>query len=135
MNLLEQIEAEMVAARERTDVDMRPGDLVRVHVKITEGDKERIQIFEGTVIRIKKGGIRTTFTVRKIASGVGVERIFPASSPNVAKIDIMARHKVRRGETLSSIARRYGTSVSRIKSWNGLRSDRIQSGQVLTVSR
>ena len=98
MNLLQQIEAEIVAARERRSVDVRPGDLVRVHVKIKEGDKERIQVFEGTVIRIKKGGPRTTFTVRKVSSGVGVERIFPASSPNVARIDIMARHKVRRAK-------------------------------------
>ncbi|MBX2800317.1 MAG: 50S ribosomal protein L19 [Myxococcales bacterium] len=98
MNLLEQIEADIVAARERPPVDVRPGDLVRVHVRITEGDKQRIQVFEGTVIRIKKGGPRTTFTVRKVASGVGVERIFPASSPNIAKIDIMARHKVRRAK-------------------------------------
>ena len=73
MNLLDQIEAEIVAARERKPVDVRPGDVVRVHVKIIEGDKQRIQVFEGTVIRIKKGGPRTTMTVRKVASGVGVE--------------------------------------------------------------
>ena len=106
MNLLQQIEAEMVAARERPNVDVRPGDLVRVHVKIKEGDKERIQVFEGTVIRIKKGGPRTTFTVRKVSSGVGVERIFPASSPNVARIEIMARHKVRRAKLHFLRARR-----------------------------
>ncbi len=110
MNLLQQIEAEMVAARERRSVDVRPGDLVRVHVKIKEGDKERIQIFEGTVIRIKKGGIRTTFTVRKVSSGVGVERIFPASSPNVTKIDVVARHKVRRAK-LHFLRERRGKSA------------------------
>ncbi len=110
MNLLEQIEAEIVAARERPTVDMRPGDLVRVHVKITEGDKQRIQIFEGTVIRVKRGGPRTTFTVRKMASGVGVERIFPASSPNIAKIDVMARHKVRRAK-LHFLRNRRGKSA------------------------
>ena len=110
MNLLEQIEAEIVAARERKTVDMRPGDVVRVHVRITEGDKQRIQVFEGTVIRIKRGGPRTTFTVRKVASGVGVERIFPASSPNVTRIDVMARHKVRRAK-LHFLRNRRGKSA------------------------
>lgn len=75
-------------------------------MKVREGDKERIQVFEGTVIRIKKGGPRTTFTVRKVSSGVGVERIFPASSPNVARIEIMARHKVRRAKLHFLRARR-----------------------------
>jgi large subunit ribosomal protein L19 len=98
MNLLQQIEADMVAAREREDVDVRPGDVCRVHVKIKEGDKERIQVFEGTVIRIKKGGPRTTFTVRKVSAGVGVERIFPASSPSLSRIEVVARHKVRRAK-------------------------------------
>jgi len=98
MNLLQTIESEIVTARTRADVDVRPGDTVRVHVKIIEGDKQRIQVFEGTVIRIKKGGPRTTFTVRKVSSGVGVERIFPACSPNIAKIDVTARHKVRRAK-------------------------------------
>ena len=81
MNLVQQIESENLAARTRGTVDVRPGDTVRVHVRIVEGTKSRIQIFEGTCIRIKKGGIRTTFTVRKIASGVGVERIFPGMIP------------------------------------------------------
>lgn len=98
MNLLSTLEAETLALRERSTVDMRPGDTVRVHVRITEGDKTRVQIFEGTVIRIKRGGPRTTFTVRKISSGVGVERIFPATSPNVTKIEVTARHKVRRAK-------------------------------------
>jgi large subunit ribosomal protein L19 len=98
MNLLQQLEAEMVAARERKSVDVRPGDVVKVHVKIKEGDKERLQVFEGTVIRMKKGGFRATLTVRKMSSGVGVERIFPASSPTVAKIEVVARHKVRRAK-------------------------------------
>ena len=98
MNLLQKLEAEMVTARERKDVDVRPGDTVKVHAKIKEGDKERIQVFEGTVIRIKKGGFRTSFTVRKVSAGVGVERIFPSGSPNVAKIEVVARHKVRRAK-------------------------------------
>jgi large subunit ribosomal protein L19 len=98
MNLLEQVEQELLTARVRKPVDVRPGDTVRVHVRIVEGGKSRIQVFEGTVIRIKKGGVRTTFTVRKIASGVGVERIFPASCPSVDKIEVTGRHKVRRAK-------------------------------------
>lgn len=98
MNLLETLEKETLAARERPDTDVRPGDTVRVHYRIMEGDKSRLQVFEGTVIRIKNGGPRTTFTVRKISSGVGVERIFPASSPNIGKIEVTARHKVRRAK-------------------------------------
>ena len=98
MNLLSTIEAETLARRERENVDVRPGDTVRVHVRIKEGDKTRVQVFEGTVIRIKRGGPRTTFTVRKISSGVGVERVFPACSPNLTKIEVTARHKVRRAK-------------------------------------
>ena len=98
MNIIQTIESETLASRERATVDVRPGDTVRVHVRIKEGEKSRIQVFEGTVIRIKRGGPRTTFTVRKISSGVGVERIFPASSPNLAKIEVTARHKVRRAK-------------------------------------
>lgn len=98
MNLLETIENETQARRERANVDVRPGDTVRVHYRISEGEKSRLQVFEGTVIRIKRGGPRTTFTVRKISSGVGVERIFPASSPNIGKIEVTARHRVRRAK-------------------------------------
>lgn len=98
MNIMSTIEHETVVTREREAVDVRPGDTVRVHVRIREGEKARIQIFEGTVIRIKKGGPRSTFTVRKISSGVGVERVFPTCSPNVTKIEVTARHKVRRAK-------------------------------------
>ncbi len=98
MNLIQTIEQEIIEARERAEVDVRPGDTVRVHVRIQEGEKTRVQVFEGTVIRIKKGGPRTTFTVRKVSSGVGVERIFPAASPNLVRIEVTARHKVRRAK-------------------------------------
>ncbi len=98
MNILSTIEREILAARERETVDVRPGDTVRVHVRIREGEKSRVQVFEGTVIRIKRGGPRSTFTVRKISSGVGVERIFPTCCPNVTRIDVVARHKVRRAK-------------------------------------
>jgi large subunit ribosomal protein L19 len=74
----------------------KAGDTVRVHVKIREGDKERIQVFEGVVISRRGGGPTATFTVRKVSSGVGVERIFPIESPSVAKLEIKSRGHVRR---------------------------------------
>lgn len=78
--------------------DFEIGDMVRVHVKVIEGEKERIQVFEGTVIARKGKKVSETFTVRKISYGVGVERIFPINSPNVAKIDVMRKGKVRRAK-------------------------------------
>jgi len=74
----------------------RSGDTVRVHVNITEGDKQRIQVFEGVVIRRRGRGASATFTVRKVAYGVGVERIFPSESPNIKKVEIKSRGHVRR---------------------------------------
>ena len=74
----------------------RVGDTVRVHTKISEGDKERIQIFEGVVIRRKRGQLSSTFTVRKVSYGVGVERIFPVYSPRIDKIEIVSSGQVRR---------------------------------------
>jgi len=75
--------------------DFRPGDTVRVHVRIKEGEKERTQAFEGVVIARKRGGIHSTFTVRKVSYGVGVERILPLHSPMIAKIEVKARGRVR----------------------------------------
>jgi len=81
----------------RTDrPEFASGDTVRVHAKVVEGDKERIQVFEGVVIRKRMKGLVSNFTVRKIASGVGVERTFPLNSPRVDKIEVMRRGKVRR---------------------------------------
>ena len=83
----------------RTDLpDFRPGDTVRVHVNIKEGDKERIQVYEGAVIRRSGGGVRETFTVRKISYGVGVERTFPVHSPKIAKIEVVVLGNVRRAK-------------------------------------
>ena len=76
----------------------RAGDTVRVHVKVVEGSRERIQVFEGLVIKRQNGGVRETFTVRRIASGVGVERTFPLHSPRLAKIEVMRRGVVRRAK-------------------------------------
>lgn len=74
------------------------GDYVRVNVKIREGDKERIQAFEGTIIAIKHGGISETFTVRRVAHGVGIERVFPMHSPNVVNVDVLRHGRVRRAK-------------------------------------
>jgi len=76
----------------------RPGDTLRVHVSIVEGNRERIQVFEGVVIKRRGGGISETFTVRKISYGVGVERTFPLHTPKIAKIEVMRRGKVRRAK-------------------------------------
>ncbi len=78
--------------------DFQVGDTVRVHVKIKEGDKERIQVFEGIVIARKKGGLRSTFTVRKTSFGQGVERIFPLHAPIIEKIDVVRKGRVRRAK-------------------------------------
>jgi large subunit ribosomal protein L19 len=78
--------------------EFRPGDTVRVHVRVVEGDKERIQVFQGVVIARRGGGTRETFTVRKISGGIGVERIFPLHSPVVDKMEVIRRGKVRRAK-------------------------------------
>jgi large subunit ribosomal protein L19 len=81
----------------RTDIpQFKPGDTIKVHVRIREGDKERIQIFQGVVIRKRKGKINSTFTVRKISYGIGVERIFPLHSPMIDKIELVSLGRVRR---------------------------------------
>lgn len=93
--LIEEITREQL----RTDLpDFRPGDTIRVHAKIREGSRERIQIFEGVVIKRRGGGISETYTVRKISYGVGVERTFPLHSPRVEKIEVVRRGKVRRAK-------------------------------------
>ena len=93
MNVIDQIEKEQM----KTDIpSFISGDTVRVHVRIKEAEKERVQVFEGVVIRKKKGGCRASFTVRKISYGVGVERIFPLHSPIIEKIEVVQRGRVRR---------------------------------------
>jgi large subunit ribosomal protein L19 len=76
--------------------DFRPGDTVKVHVRVVEGSRERIQIFQGFVLRRQGGGLRETFSVRKVSFGVGVERTFPVHSPSIAKVELVTRGDVRR---------------------------------------
>lgn len=95
MNLLQEITREQL----RQDIPaFRPGDTLKVHVKVVEGSRERIQLFEGVVIKRQGGGISETFTVRKISYGVGVERTFPVHSPRIDKIEVARRGKVRRAK-------------------------------------
>ena len=94
MDVIEAIDKEQM----RVDIpDFRAGDTVKVHASIKEGDKERIQVFQGVVIRRRKGNLGATFTVRKVSYGVGVERIFPLHSPAIDKIEIVTQGRVRRG--------------------------------------
>ena len=91
----------------------KPGDTVNVHVKIKEGEKERIQVFKGVVIKKRKGATNATFTVRKVSYGIGVERIFPFHSPNIDRIDVASRGRVRRSR-LYYLRKRRG-KAARIK--------------------
>jgi large subunit ribosomal protein L19 len=94
MGIIEKIEAE----QKRDLIEFRPGDTLKVHVRIKEGEKERIQIFQGVCIKKRAGGSRESFTVRKMSSGIGVERVFPLHSPSVDKIEITHRGRVRRAK-------------------------------------
>jgi large subunit ribosomal protein L19 len=94
MSAIELVEKAQLTERPR----IKSGDTVRVHVKVREGDKERIQIFEGIVIGLHRGGARASFTVRKVSFGQGVERIFPLHSPTIAKVDVVRSARVRRAK-------------------------------------
>ena len=94
MNLIDQVEKTQIAQRP----PIKAGDTVRVHVKVREGDKERIQVFEGVVIGMHRGGTRASFTVRKVSFGQGVERIFPLHSPTIHKVEVTRSAKVRRAK-------------------------------------
>jgi large subunit ribosomal protein L19 len=95
MNPIEAIEREQL---QQNLPEFKPGDTVKVHVKVIEGEKERIQVFAGVVIRKSRGGIRSSFTVRKVSYGVGVERTFPLHSPRIDKIEVASRGHVRRAK-------------------------------------
>ena len=95
MNLIEELEKEQL----RSDIpDFKPGDTVRLFIKVVEGGKERIQQYEGVVIRRQNSGIRETFTVRRVSYGVGVEKTFPVHSPRLEKIQVMRHGRVRRAK-------------------------------------
>ena len=95
MNTLDTVDAESL----RSDVpDFRPGDTLKVHVRVVEGTRSRVQVFQGAVIRRQGGGIRETFTVRKVSFGVGVERTFPVHTPIIEKIEVLTRGDVRRAK-------------------------------------
>ena len=95
MNTLDTVDAESL----RSDVpDFRPGDTLKVHVRVVEGSRSRVQVFQGAVIRRQGGGIRETFTVRKVSFGVGVERTFPVHTPIIEKIEVLTRGDVRRAK-------------------------------------
>lgn len=95
MSIIKALEAEQL----RNDIpEFGPGDTVRVHVKVVEGNRERIQVFEGVVLKRQGGGLSETFTVRRVSYGVGVERTFPLHSPRIAKIEVVTRGHVRRAK-------------------------------------
>jgi large subunit ribosomal protein L19 len=95
MNTIDMIEMDQM---KKNVVPFKAGDTVKVHVKIVEGDKSRIQAFQGVVIARQNGGVRESFTVRKISNGVGVERVFPIHSPSIETIDVVIRGHVRRAK-------------------------------------
>jgi len=95
MQQIQQLEREMI----RLDLpDFQAGDTVKVHVKIREGNKERLQAFQGVVISKRKGGANATFTVRKVSYGIGVERVFPMHSPAIDRVEVITRGRVRRSK-------------------------------------
>lgn len=95
MQKTDMIESEYL----RDDIpDFRPGDTLKVHVRVVEGARERIQVFQGVVIARKGGGLRETFTVRKVSFGIGVERTFPVHSPIISRIEVVTRGRVRRAK-------------------------------------
>ena len=95
MDIIKKIEQENIKAEKP---EFNVGDTVKVHVRVIEGKRERIQIFEGVVLKKQHGGVKETFTVRKISSGVGVERTFPVHSPKIEKVEVTRRGKVRRAK-------------------------------------
>lgn len=95
MNIIDQLEAEQ---SKKALSSVNPGETVRVHVKVVEGEKERTQVFEGIVIRVSGKGNRARFTVRKVSYGVGVERVFPLHSPRIDKVEVVSRGRVRRAK-------------------------------------
>jgi large subunit ribosomal protein L19 len=130
-----QIEAVHEGNLRRDLPPFRPGDTVRVHVNITEGDKQRIQVFEGVVIRRRGAGRSSTFSVRKLSYGVGVERIFPTESPAVTKVEIKSRGHVRRSRLyyLRGLTGKKARLRSKVRDLSGLISEEEAEGPVGTA--
>lgn len=129
MNIIQELDAEHVAAlkAKRTLPEFTHGDTVKVWVKITEGNKERLQAYEGVVIGRTGGGITESFTVRKISYGEGVERVFPFHSPNIASVEVLKRGKVRRAK-LYYLRDRRGKSARIFESTNS-RTKKIEADE------
>jgi large subunit ribosomal protein L19 len=121
--IIDKIEKEQL----RKTANYRPGDNVRVHVKIVEGDKERVQVFEGVVIAIHRGRNRGSFTVRKISYGVGVERIFPTHSPAIEKVEVVSSGKVRRARLF--YLRELSGKAARLKERERTAQDETPAGE------
>ena len=124
--VMEKLEREL----RRREANFRSGDHVRVHVRIAEGDKERIQVFEGVVIGKSGSGNRASFTVRKVSYGVGVERIFPMQSPAVERVEVVASGKVRRGK-LYYLRQRAG-KAARLKERDRAMIEAVSTGEPVT---
>jgi len=129
---MNRIDAVQAAPTRRDLPPFRAGDTVRVHVNITEGDKQRIQVFEGVVIRRRGHGVSSTFTVRKVSNGVGVERIFPVESPNVKKVEIKSRGHVRRARLyyLRELRGKKARLRSKVRDVSGLISEEERDGPI-----
>ena len=121
MNIIEKIRQENLSK----DVPaFRPGDTLRVYCKIREGDKERVQVFEGACISRKRGGINASFTVRKYSYGVGVERVFPLHSPQIAQIEVASQGRVRRSKLY--YLRKLSGKAARIEGREGDQAENIE---------
>ncbi|MBI4211026.1 MAG: 50S ribosomal protein L19 [Deltaproteobacteria bacterium] len=119
MGLIEKINQENL--RKDLPKGLRPGDSVRVHCRIREGDKDRIQIFEGIVLQIHRGSVGASFTVRKSSYGVGVERVFPLHSPSIDRLEIVSKGRVRRARL--TYLRKLSGKAARIESERNITSD------------
>lgn len=128
-SIIEKIDQEQI---KKNFPDLRSGDTVKVHTRVIEGDKERIQIFAGIVISIKGGGLHKSFTVRRISYGEGVERVFPAHSPRVAKVEIVKRGQVRRAK-LHYLRGRQGKLAMFVPDAKGKRALGVTTKEVVEV--
>ncbi len=121
-NIIKEIENEQVAKLGKTIPDFKPGDTVRVHNQVVEGETKRIQVYEGVCVARKNAGLNSSFTVRKISFGEGVERVFPLYSPNIEKIEVSRKGKVRRAK-LYYLRERSGRTARITEDLNAMSKD------------